>query len=106
MKEEFMVTSAVSFPRSIGASTRIACADGLVAHVFMVDSQVPLFNVVCGPLKFLANREQVESQVARVTAGRMPVPDWEWVLDTGFDSSVDGASSKQWKMTRKVADAS
>lgn len=93
-----MVTPAVSFPRSVGASTRIACADGLVAHVFMVDATVPLFNVVAGGLKFLANREQVESQVASVTGGQMPTPDWEWVLDTGFDSSVDGATSKQWKM--------
>ncbi|WP_321882997.1 hypothetical protein [Paraburkholderia bannensis] len=93
-----MVTPALSFPRSVGTSTRIACADGLVAHVFMVDATVPLFNVVCGTLKFLANREQVESQVAGVTGGRMPAPDWEWVLDTGFDSSVDGAASKQWRM--------
>ncbi|WP_321845933.1 hypothetical protein [Paraburkholderia bannensis] len=93
-----MVTPAVSFPRSVGTSTRIACADGLVAHVFMVDATVPLFNVVCGTLKFLASREQVESQVAGVTGGRMPAPDWEWVLDTGFDSSVDGAASKQWRM--------
>ena len=100
-----MVTSAVSLPRSVGASTRVMCADGLVAHVFMVDSSVPLFNVVCGTLKFLADRDQVESQVARVSEGKMPVPDWVWVLDTGFDSSVDGAASKQWKMKRVATPA-
>jgi hypothetical protein len=64
----------------------------------MVDGTVPLFNVVCGTLKFLANRDQVLSQVASVTGGQMAAPDWEWVLDTGFDSSVDGAASKQWRM--------
>jgi hypothetical protein len=102
-KRSSMVTAVVSFPRSVGASTRVACAGGVVVHVFMVDASVPLFNVVCGSLRFLANRDQVESQVARVTDGAMPAPDWEWVLDTGFDASVDGVASKQWKM--KVAGA-
>lgn len=94
-----MTTPTITFPRSVGSTTRFTDATGKVVHLFMIDAAVPLYNVVHGTLRFLANEEQVHAQVAALqSTGTMPQPDWQWVLDAGFDGSVDGSHKKQWMM--------
>ncbi|QGZ66628.1 hypothetical protein [Paraburkholderia acidisoli] len=94
-----MTTLNITFPRSIGSTTRFVDASGKAVHLFMIDATLPLYNVVHGTLRFLASEEQVHAQVAALQAtGAMPQPDWQWVLDAGFDGSVDGSHQKQWVM--------
>jgi len=94
-----MSSSEISFPRSVGASTVYEVAQGRLIKIFMLDASVPLFNVIFDGVKFLANREQVIEQIEACQCSGtlvMPPPTWEWKLNTGFEKSVDGHSSKGW----------
>ncbi|WP_322102524.1 hypothetical protein [Paraburkholderia sp. J41] len=94
-----MTTPTITFPRSIGSTTRFVDTAGKVVHLFMIDAALPLYNVVYGTLRFLANEEQARAQIdALQSTGVMPQPGWQWVLDAGFDHSVDGSHKKQWTM--------
>ncbi|CAM2197360.1 hypothetical protein PXJ20_21405 [Paraburkholderia sp. A1RI_3L] len=97
-----MQTSSLSirFPISVGSTTEIVVAPGKVVRVFLVDSLVPLYNVVYAGSRFMANREQVKRQIEALAAhgSEMPAPTWEWKLNAGFDRSVDGHAKKGWML--------
>jgi hypothetical protein len=101
-KPLMMKVAEVTFPTSVGGSTAHEVAKGRVVKIFMLDSAVPLFNVVLGGMRFLADKEQTLKQIeaCRASGGeQMPSPAWEWKFDSGFEHSVDGHRNKGWVLT-------
>ncbi len=94
-----MQTSSLSirFPISVGSTTEIVVAPGKVVRVFLVDSLVPLYNVVYAGSRFMANREQVKRQIEALAAhgSEMPAP--------RGNGSLTQASTVPWMAMRKKA---
>jgi len=94
-----MKVTEVSFPTSLGGSTAYEVAPGRVVKIFMLDNAMPLFNVVFGTTRFLANKQQALQQIEACKANggaSMPAANWEWKFDSGFEHSVDGRPNKGW----------
>ncbi|MGI4857089.1 MAG: hypothetical protein ACRYHA_09300 [Janthinobacterium lividum] len=91
----------IAFPRSIGSSTLVRLDEGKDLHIFLIDTDVPLFNVKFGQLKFFANTDQLHQQIAAYRAagtGEMPAPTWKWQFDSGFEKSIDGKADSGWRL--------
>ncbi|EKS72651.1 hypothetical protein BURK_004342 [Burkholderia sp. SJ98] len=88
-------------PYGVGRSAVWQLNGGRKLTLFVVDASMPLYNVVIGDLRFFANVEQVMDFVERLEAApaEHPCPPaWKWVLETGFEKSVDGSPNKGWRL--------
>jgi len=97
-----MPETSIVFPRSVGSTTALKLDDANTLQLFLVDADVPLYNVSVGKVRFFANADQVREQVAayhEVGNGSMPAPEWKWTFETGFEHSVDGHNNKGWRLT-------
>lgn len=90
--------ATIRFPSAVGSSTVFKPGGNKTVTIFMVDSTVPLFNVACGTLRFLADKAQTERQLeaCELNGGVMPNPTWKWEFDDGFSQSLDGHNKKGW----------
>ncbi|SAK96563.1 hypothetical protein AWB76_07317 [Caballeronia temeraria] len=89
------------FPYGGGSSAVWQLNAGRKLTLFVVDASMPLYNLVIGDIRFFANAEQVMAFVERLEAApdeRPSRPKWIWVLETGFDKSVDGSPNKGWRL--------
>ncbi|SAK88914.1 hypothetical protein AWB80_06207 [Caballeronia pedi] len=87
------------FPSGLGATTAWQLNCGRKLTLFVVDQSVPLYNVILGNLRFFANADQVTAFVQRLEAvpEETPAqPTWQWIFESGFEQSVDGARNKRW----------
>ncbi|MCY0386566.1 hypothetical protein OVY01_04800 [Robbsia sp. Bb-Pol-6] len=91
----------IALPRTIGSTTLVKLDAGKDLHIFLIDADLPLFNVRFGQLKFFANADQLRQQVTayrEAGTGEMPVPTWKWQFDSGFEKSIDGKADKGWRL--------
>lgn len=97
-----MSETPIVFPRTVGSTTVLKLDAANSLQLFLVDADVPLYNVSIGKLRFFANADQVRQQVSAYLdagTGSMPTPEWKWTFETGFEHSVDGHSNKGWRLT-------
>jgi hypothetical protein len=91
--------TARRLPVGMGASAVWQLSGARKLTLFVVDPAVPLYNVVIGSLRFFANTNQLMAFVEQLEAApdERPVqPSWQWVFESGFEQSVDGARHKRW----------
>ncbi|MGI4860141.1 MAG: hypothetical protein ACRYHA_25085 [Janthinobacterium lividum] len=96
-----MQESSIVFPRTIGSTTSFKLDEERVLHIFLVDANLPLFNVRLGQQKFFANADQLQQQVAAYRTagnGEFPAPNWKWEFDSGLEKSIDGKADAGWRL--------
>lgn len=97
-----MQESSIVFPRTVGATTSFKLDEERVLQIFLVDATLPLFNVRFGQLKFFANTDQLQQQVAAYRTagnGEFPPPTWKWEFDSGLEKSIDGKANAGWRLS-------
>jgi hypothetical protein len=90
---------ARQLPVGLGASAVWQLSDARKLTLFVIDPAVPLYNVVIVSLRFFADANQLAAFVERLDAApaeRPLPPTWQWIFESGFEQSLDGARNKRW----------